>query len=69
MQMAAEDGRRMSDEYQRFLQKLTRLLPNGWPTGGPEHVFDLAEHPVCCIGAKSADDISKAWSGRMYAVS
>jgi hypothetical protein len=33
MQMAAEDGRRMSDEYQRFLQKLTRLLPNGWPTG------------------------------------
>jgi len=33
MQMAAEDGRRMSDEYQRFLQKFTRLLPNGWPTG------------------------------------
>jgi hypothetical protein len=33
MQMAAEDGRRMSDEYQRFLQKFTRLLPSGWPTG------------------------------------
>ena len=38
MQMAAEDGRRMSDEYQ-------------------------------CNRAKSADDTSKAWSGRMYAVS
>ena len=33
MQMAAEDGRRMSDEYQRFLQKFPRLLPNGWQTG------------------------------------
>jgi len=33
MQMAAEDGRRMSDEYQRFLQKFTRLLSNGGPTG------------------------------------
>jgi hypothetical protein len=28
MQMAAEDGRWMSNEYQRFLQKFTRLLPN-----------------------------------------
>ena len=69
MQMAAEDGRRMSDEYQRFLQKFTRLCPTGGRPAEPERVLDLAEHPVCCIGAKSADDISKAWSGRMYAVS
>ena len=33
MQMPAEDGRCVSDEYQRFLQKFTRLLPNGWQTG------------------------------------
>jgi hypothetical protein len=33
MQMAAEDGRCVSDEYQRFLQKFTRLLPNGRQTG------------------------------------
>jgi hypothetical protein len=33
MQMAAEDGRRMADECQRFLQKFARLLPNGSPTG------------------------------------
>ena len=34
MQMAAEDGRRMSEECQKILQKFTRTLPNGWPTGG-----------------------------------
>jgi hypothetical protein len=33
MQMAAEDGRRMSEECQKFVQKFTRTLPNGWPTG------------------------------------
>jgi hypothetical protein len=32
MQMAAEDGRRMSDECQKFLQRLTRPSTNGWPT-------------------------------------
>ena len=40
MQMAAEDGRRMSDEYQRFLQKFTRLLPRGWPTGRTSRLPD-----------------------------
>jgi hypothetical protein len=34
MQMAAEDGRRMSEECQKLLQKFTRPLPNEWPTGG-----------------------------------
>ena len=34
MQMAADDGRRMSEECQKILQKFTRTLPNGWPTGG-----------------------------------
>lgn len=33
MQMAAEDGRRMSEECQKLLQTFTRPLPNGWPTG------------------------------------
>jgi hypothetical protein len=33
MQMAAEDGRRMSDECQKFLQKFTQQSTNGWPTG------------------------------------
>ena len=33
MQMAAEDGRRMSEECQKLLQKFTRPSPNGWPTG------------------------------------
>ena len=69
MQMAAEDGRRMSDEYQRFLQKFTRLLPNGWRPAGPERVLDLAEHPVHCIRAKSADDTSKVWTCRMRRLS
>jgi hypothetical protein len=33
MQMAADDGRRMSEECQKFMQKFTRPLSNGWPTG------------------------------------
>jgi hypothetical protein len=33
MQMAAEDGGRMSEECQKLLQTFTRPLPNGWPTG------------------------------------
>jgi hypothetical protein len=33
MQMAVEDGRRMSEECQKLLQTFTRPLPNGWPTG------------------------------------
>jgi Phasin protein len=33
MQMAAEDGRRMSEECQKLLQTFTCPLPNGWPTG------------------------------------
>jgi hypothetical protein len=33
MQMAAEDGRRMSEGCQKLLQTFTRPLPNGWPTG------------------------------------
>jgi len=32
MQMAAEDGRRLSDECQKFMQTMTRSLSNGWPT-------------------------------------
>ena len=65
MQMAAEDGRRMSDEYQRFLQKFTRLCPTGGRPAEPERVLDLAEHPVHCIRAKSADDTGKVWTRRM----
>jgi hypothetical protein len=33
MQMAAEDGRQMSEGCQKLLQTFTRPLPNGWPTG------------------------------------
>ena len=33
MQMAAEDGRRLSEECQKLMQTFTRPLPNGWPTG------------------------------------
>ncbi len=33
MQMAAEDGRRMSDECQKLMQQFSRPLPTGWPTG------------------------------------
>ena len=32
MQMAAEDGRRLSDDCQKVLQTITRSLSNGWPT-------------------------------------
>jgi hypothetical protein len=34
MQMAAEDGRRLSDECQSIMNKITRSLSNGLPTGG-----------------------------------
>jgi hypothetical protein len=33
MQMAAEDGRRMFEEYQKVSQKLSSSLPKAWPTG------------------------------------
>jgi Phasin protein len=33
MQMAAEDGRRMSEDCQKVMQKITRSFSNGWPTG------------------------------------
>jgi hypothetical protein len=33
MQMAAEDGRRLSDECQSIMNKITRSLSNGLPTG------------------------------------
>ena len=33
MQMAAEDGRRLAKEYEEAMQRITRLLPSGWPTG------------------------------------
>jgi hypothetical protein len=65
MQMAAEDGRRMSDECQRFLQNLPACCPTGGRPTGPERVLDLAEHPVHCIRAKRADDTSKVCSRRM----
>ena len=32
MQMAAEDGRRLSDDGQKLMQTITRSLSNGWPT-------------------------------------
>jgi len=32
MQMAAEDGRRLSDDCQKVLQTITRSLSNGWRT-------------------------------------
>jgi|SRR5215475_183424 len=31
MQMAAEDGRRMTDDCQKIMQKITGSLSNGWP--------------------------------------
>jgi hypothetical protein len=34
MQMAAEDGRRLADECQAIMQKITRSLSGRWPTGG-----------------------------------
>lgn len=33
MQMAAEDGRRMSEECQKLLQRFSRPLSDRWPTG------------------------------------
>jgi hypothetical protein len=33
MQMAAEDARRLADECQAIMQKITRSLPDRWPTG------------------------------------
>jgi phasin protein len=34
MQMAADDGRRMSEDCQKIMQKITRSFSsNGWPTG------------------------------------
>ena len=33
MQLAAEDGRRLAKEYEEAMQRITRLLPSGWPTG------------------------------------
>ena len=33
MQMATEDGRRVADECQAIMQKITRSLSNGWPSG------------------------------------
>jgi len=34
MQMAAEDGRRLSDDCQKMMHKITGSLSNGWPRGG-----------------------------------
>jgi hypothetical protein len=34
MQMAAEDGRRLSDDCQKVMQKITRSLSNGVPKAG-----------------------------------
>jgi len=31
MQMAAEDGRRMTEDCQKVMQKITGSLSNGWP--------------------------------------
>jgi len=33
MQMAADDGRRLVDDYQQLTQKIARSVGNGWPTG------------------------------------
>jgi hypothetical protein len=32
MQMAAEDGRRMTEDYQKIMQKFSGPMSNGWPT-------------------------------------
>jgi hypothetical protein len=34
MQMAAEDGQRLSEECQKIMGKLGHSLTNGWPKGG-----------------------------------
>jgi len=33
MQMAAEDGRRLSEDCQKIMHKITGSLGNGWPSG------------------------------------
>ena len=33
MQMAAEDGKRMSDDCREIMAKITSSLSKGWPTG------------------------------------
>ncbi|HEY1362907.1 MAG TPA: phasin family protein [Xanthobacteraceae bacterium] len=33
MQMAADDGRRLFEDSQRIIQKITRSFSNGWPSG------------------------------------
>jgi hypothetical protein len=33
MQMAADDGRRLSEDCQKIMQKITTSLTNGSPTG------------------------------------
>ena len=32
MQMAAEDGRRLTEDYQKIMQKVSGSLSNGWTT-------------------------------------
>jgi hypothetical protein len=32
MQMAAEDGRRLTEDYQKIMHKFSGSLSNGWPT-------------------------------------
>jgi Phasin protein len=34
VQMAAEDGRRLFEDYQALMQKITRPMSDGRPTGG-----------------------------------
>src|SRR5262245_30310763 len=34
MQMAADDGRRLSEDCQKIMNKLGHSLSNGWPKGG-----------------------------------
>ena len=33
MKMAAEDGQRLTEECQKSMNKISRALSNGWPTG------------------------------------
>src|SRR5262245_47954163 len=33
MQMASEDGQRLSDDCQKIMGRITRSLSNGWPSG------------------------------------
>jgi hypothetical protein len=34
MQMAADDGRRLTEDCQKIMQKMTGLMANGWPKAG-----------------------------------